>query len=64
MAPRRCRASYTTISPPKPLVDEVRRFAVGGCRSRADLILEEIARYNEVDCKVMMEILRYLRRNH
>ena len=54
-----------TVFEPKPGARvEVRRFAVGGCRSRADLILEEIARYNEVDCKVMMEILRYLRRNH
>ena len=27
-------------------------------------IMEEIARYNEVDCKVMMEIIQYLRTNH
>ncbi len=27
-------------------------------------LMEEIARYNEVDCKVMMEIIRYLRANH
>lgn len=26
--------------------------------------MAEIARYNEVDCKVMMEIVRYLRANH
>ena len=28
------------------------------------LLMEEIARYNEVDCKVMMEIVHYLRANH
>ena len=27
-------------------------------------MMYEIARYNEVDCKVMMEIVRYLRANH
>ena len=27
-------------------------------------LMEEIVRYNEVDCKVMMEIVRYLRANH
>ena len=27
-------------------------------------LMDEIARYNEVDCKVMMEIVRYLRSNH
>ena len=27
-------------------------------------LMDEIARYNEVDCKVMMEIVRYLRANH
>ena len=27
-------------------------------------LMEEIARYNEVDCKVMMEIIRYLRAKH
>ena len=27
-------------------------------------LMEEIARYNEVDCKVMMEIIQYLRTNH
>ncbi len=27
-------------------------------------LMDEIARYNEVDCKVMMEILHYLRANH
>ena len=27
-------------------------------------LMNEIARYNEVDCKVMMEIIRYLRANH
>ena len=27
-------------------------------------LIREVARYNEVDCKVMMEIVRYLRTNH
>ena len=27
-------------------------------------LMDEIVRYNEVDCKVMMEIVRYLRGNH
>ena len=27
-------------------------------------LMDEIVRYNEVDCKVMMEIIRYLRANH
>ena len=27
-------------------------------------LMQEIARYNEVDCKVMMEIITYLRTNH
>ena len=27
-------------------------------------LMQEIARYNEVDCKVMMEIVRYLRERH
>ena len=27
-------------------------------------LMHEIARYNEIDCKVMMEIVRYLRANH
>ena len=27
-------------------------------------LMDEIVRYNEVDCKVMMEIVRYLRANH
>ena len=27
-------------------------------------MMNEVARYNEVDCKVMMEIVRYLRTNH
>ena len=27
-------------------------------------LMHEVARYNEVDCKVMMEIVRYLRTNH
>ena len=28
------------------------------------LLMKEISRYNEVDCKVMMEIVHYLRENH
>jgi len=27
-------------------------------------LMQGIERYNEIDCKVMMEIVRYLRRNH
>ena len=27
-------------------------------------LMDEISDYNEVDCKVMMEIVRYLRTNH
>jgi predicted RecB family nuclease len=27
-------------------------------------LMQEIVRYNEVDCRVMMEIVRYLRQNH
>ena len=27
-------------------------------------LMQEIARYNEVDCKAIMEIVRYLRKNH
>ena len=27
-------------------------------------LMPEIARYNEVDCKVMMELVRYLRERH
>ena len=27
-------------------------------------LMKEITRYNEVDCGVMMEIVRYLRGNH
>ena len=26
-------------------------------------LMQEVVRYNEVDCKVMMEIIEYLRRN-
>ena len=29
-----------------------------------DELMQEIAAYNEVDCKVMMEIIRYLRTHH
>lgn len=35
-----------------------------GVRLRDTSLMEEIADYNEVDCKVMMEILRYLRAHH
>ena len=27
-------------------------------------LMDEIEQYNEVDCKVMMEIVAYLRANH
>ncbi len=27
-------------------------------------LMQDIRRYNEVDCKVMMEIVTYLRQNH
>ena len=27
-------------------------------------MVQEISEYNEVDCKVMMEIIQYLRKNH
>ena len=27
-------------------------------------LMQEVVEYNEVDCKVMMEIIRYLRANH
>ena len=27
-------------------------------------LMNEVVRYNEVDCKAMMEIVRYLRTNH
>ena len=27
-------------------------------------LMDEIIRYNEVDCRVMMEIVRYLRMHH
>ena len=41
--------------------EEARRTAVP--MSRLDL-MQDIICYNEVDCKVMMEIVRYLRENH
>ena len=34
-----------------------------GTPMHALLLMTEIAKYNEVDCKVMMEILEYLRSN-
>ena len=34
------------------------------CTLRETALMRDIAHYNEVDCKVMMEILRYLRRRH
>ena len=41
--------------------DEARKMGV----PMANLpLMEEIARYNEVDCKVMMEIVQYMRINH
>ena len=35
-----------------------------GIRMQEVDLMREIASYNEVDCKVMMEIIGYLRRNH
>ena len=35
-----------------------------GSKLIATDLMQEIASYNEVDCKVMMEIIRYLRRYH
>ena len=35
-----------------------------GCTLSETELTQEIIRYNEVDCKVMMEILSYLRKNH
>ena len=35
-----------------------------GCRLPETKLMQNIGRYNEVDCKVMMEIVRYLRRYH
>ena len=37
---------------------------VKGVSMREVQLMDEIVRYNEVDCKVMMEIVRYLRANH
>ena len=37
--------------------------ATGGKLTDLEL-MQDIAAYNEVDCKVMMEIVRYLRDNH
>ncbi|PZC45675.1 MAG: hypothetical protein C1O27_002340 [Chloroflexi bacterium] len=34
-----------------------------GCTLSETELMQDIARYNEVDCKVMMEIVRYLREN-
>ena len=35
-----------------------------GCSLRETELMGQIAQYNEVDCKVMMEIVHYLRRHH
>ena len=35
-----------------------------GIKLIATGLMQEIAAYNEVDCKVMMEIIRYLRQHH
>ena len=35
-----------------------------GCTLPETELMQDIARYNEVDCKVMMEIVRYLREQH
>ena len=34
------------------------------CKLGETELMQEIARYNQVDCKVIMEIVRYLRNNH
>ena len=41
--------------------DEARRL---GCSLNDVSLMQEIASYNEVDCKVMMEIVKYLRAYH
>ena len=41
--------------------EEARRL---GCTLMETDLMQGIAAYNEVDCKVMMEIVRYLRANH
>lgn len=41
--------------------EEARRT---GCRLGEVPLMQEIARYNEVDCRVMMECVRYLRSHH
>ena len=41
--------------------DQARKTGVPLCQ--IDL-MQGIQEYNEVDCKVMMEIVRYLRQNH
>ena len=41
--------------------EEARR---SGCRMDQLQLMQEIARYNEVDCRVMMECVRYLRTHH
>ncbi len=35
-----------------------------GCTMPETELMQEIARYNQVDCKAMMEIVRYLRGQH
>ena len=35
-----------------------------GCTMGETDLMQEIARYNHVDCRVMMEILRHLRKHH
>ena len=35
-----------------------------GCTLSETDLMQEIMRYNEVDCRAMMEIIRYLRRHH
>ena len=43
----------------------VRLGSGGHWRKLTDLeLMQEIAAYNEVDCKVMMEIVAYLRAKH
>ena len=41
-----------------------REAAELGCPLEETELMKDIARYNEVDCKVMMEMIRYLRTHH
>jgi len=41
-----------------------REAAARGIRLIDTELMQEIQRYNEVDCQVMQQILEYLRQNH